>query len=151
MRAWFIRTLRGCQPADEAASAVLDRIPHGTTFEAEVITRRSRSGAWHRRYWALANLIASNCEQVEIEPGVVLPITDAESAHVAIKYLTGLYDSYVLEGGNVVRLLKSTAFDKMGPDEWSVYWQRVVRAVHERILPGIEIAAIEEEIAQVAS
>lgn len=144
------RSLNGCKPADEEASDVLKRIPMGTTFEADVVTRKTRSGAWHRRYWMLMSMIAENCEQVEIEPGVVLPITDAESAHVACKYLTGLYDSYAIKGG-VVRLLKSTAFEKMEAEAWEKYWVKLLRAVHMTILPGVEIAEVEDEIARLAS
>lgn len=150
MHIWLERTLNGCKPADEESSTVLKRIPLGTTFEADVKTRRPRSGAWHRRYWALMSMIADNCERVEIEPGVWLPITSSESAHVACKYLTGLFDSYAIKGG-VVRLLKSTAFDAMTLDEWTTYWQRLLRAVHEKILPGVEIPAVEEELARLAS
>ncbi len=150
MKAWLERTPFGCKPADEDSAAVLKRIPLGTTFEADVITRKSRSGAWHRRYWVLMSMIASNVEQVEIEPGVVLPIRDAEGAHVAIKYLTGLFDSYAVQGG-VVRLLRSTAFDKMGADEWAAYWPKVLDAIHQHILPGIDIPEVEQELARMAS
>jgi len=144
------RTLSGYQPADEDSAGVLKRFPVGTTFEIDVSTRKTRSGAWHRRYWCLMNMLAQNLEQVEVEPGMVLPIKDAESAHVAMKYATGLFDSYAIKGG-VVRLLKSTAFDRMEPDEWAAYWQRVLQATHEKFLPGVGVAEIEDEIAKVAS
>lgn len=150
MRVWLERSLNGCKPALEESAAVLKKIPLGTTFEADVITRKSRSGAWHRRYWVLMSMIAENCENVEIEPGVTLPITDSESAHVACKYLTGLYDSYAVKGG-VVRLLKSTAFDRMTGEEWERYWVKLLCAVHTKILPGVESGAIEDEIARLAS
>lgn len=150
MRVWLEKSLNGCKPADDESSAVLKKIPLGTTFEADVVTRRTRSGAWNRRYWVLMSMIAENCERVEVEPGMVLPITDSESAHVACKYLTGLFDSYAIKGG-VVRLLKSTAFDRMTGEEWERYWVKLLRAVHEKILPGVEPGAIEEELAKLAS
>lgn len=144
------RTPFGCKPSDAESEAVLKRIPIGTTFEADVITRKSRSTAWNRRYWLLMSMLASNLDHVEVEPGVVLRITDSESAHVAMKYCTGLFDSYVLEG-SVVRIVKSTAFDKMTPEEWAAYWVRVLDAVHAKFLPGVENRFIEEEIARMAS
>lgn len=150
MRIWLDRSLNGCKPSDEEAAAVLKKIPLGTTFEADVVTRRTRSGAWNRRYWVLMSMIAENCENIEVEAGMTLPITSSESAHVACKYLTGLYDSYTIKGG-VVRLLKSTAFDRMTNEEWERYWVKLLRAVHEKILPGIEPGAIEDEIAKLAS
>ena len=139
------RTLTGCVPCDEEAARVLKRIPAGTTFEADVVTRRSRSGAWHRRYWALMGMIASNVERIEIEPGQFMPVQDAEGAHTACKYLTGLYDSFAIQGG-VVRLLKSTAFDRMTAEEWAVYWRRLVDSVTTHVLPGVSNTDIENEL-----
>lgn len=150
MKAWLERTPFGCKPADEDSAAVLKRIPLGTTFEADVVTRKSRSAARNRRHWLLMSMIASNVESVEIEPGVRLPIRNAEDAHVAMKYLTGLFDSYAVKGG-VVRLLRSTAFDKMDADEWAAHWFRVLDAVHQHILPGIDMPHVEEELARMAS
>lgn len=150
MKLRLTRTLSGYQPADEDAAGVLKRFPIGTTFEVDVVTRKTRSGAWHRRYWALMNLLAQNLEQVEVEPGMVLPIKDAESVHVAMKYATGLFDSYAIKGG-VVRLLRSTAFDRMEPEEWERYWQRVLAATHERFLPSVELHELQDEIGKLAS
>ena len=150
MKVWLDRTPFGCKPSDEDSAAVLSRIPIGTTFEADVVTRKNRSGAWHRRYWVLCSMLASNLDRVEIEPGLVLPITDSESAHVALKYGTGCFDSYTIKGG-VVRLLKSTAFDRMDADEWAAYWRKVLDAVHTKFLPGVSSPMIEDEIARLAS
>jgi hypothetical protein len=150
VKAWLERTPFGCKPADDDSAAVLKRIPLGTTFEADVITKKSRSGAWHRRYWLLMSMLASHVEAVEIEPGVVMPIRSAEDAHAAIKYATGLYDQYVLETG-IVRVLKSTAFDKMDADQWAAYYPRVLDAVHQKFLPGVALLEVEAEIARMAS
>lgn len=150
MRCWLEKTLNGCRAADSESADVLKKIPAGTTFECDITTRKTRSGAWHRKYWVLMSMIAGNCEQIEIEPGAVMRVTDADSVHVAMKYLTGLYDSFAIQGG-VVRLIKSTAFDRMTPDEWAAYWPRVLDAVHQKILPGIALASVEDEIARLAT
>jgi hypothetical protein len=147
---WLTRTLMGCQPADADSEAVLKRYPLGTTFPADIPTRKTRSGAWHRRYWALMHMLGSNLDSVEVEPGLVLPIRNQDDAHVAMKYITGLFDSYALPGG-IVRIVKSTAFEAMTPDEWALYWTRVLDAVHQKFLPGIESSALEAEIAQLAA
>lgn len=150
MKVWLDRTPFGCKPSDAESEAVLKRIPIGTTFEADVVTRKSRSTSWNRRYWLLMSMLASNLDHVEVEPGLILPIRDSESAHVAMKYATGLYDQYVLEGG-VVRVIKSIAFDRMDADEWAAYWPRVLDAVHEKFLPGVEIPEMQNELARLAS
>lgn len=150
MKVWFIRTLTGCKPDDEASAAVIAKFPVGTSFEADVVTRKSRSGKWHRAYWALMGMLANNLDSVEVEPGLVLPITDAESAHVAMKYATGLYDSYAIEGG-VVRLLKSTTFERMDPDEWAEYYGRVRDAVIRVFLPGVDEVFLRDEIGKLTA
>jgi len=151
MRAWLTRTLAGCIPADADSAAVLKRIPVGTTFETDVITKQSRSTAFHRRYWLLVSQLAAHVDHVTIDSGVTLPVRCAEDMHVALKYLTGLYDQYVLEGAGVVRIIRSTAFDKMTAEEWAAHYQRVLDAVHQHVLPGVEIREVEEELGRLAS
>lgn len=150
MEAWVTRTLTGIAPADDDARKVFDKYALGTTFPIGISSRVTRSGQWHRRYWVLMTMLGDNLEQVEVEPGVVLPIRNKDDAHVAMKYATGLFDSYSLKGG-VVRIIKSTAFDAMTPDEWTTYWKKVLDAVHAVFLPGIAIASVEEEVARLAS
>lgn len=150
MKCWLERTPFGCRPADEDSAAVLKRIPLGTTFEADVITRKSRSTAWNRRYWLLMAMIASNVEEIEVEPKLVLPVRSSEDAHTAMKYMTGLYDTYAIEGG-FVRMLKSIAFDKMDADEWAAHWLKVLDAVHQKVLPQIDLPHVEAELARLAS
>lgn len=150
MEAWVTRTLAGLVAADDDTRKLIERHQVGTTFPVDIPSRLTRSGAWHRRYWVLCSMLSQNLEQVEVEPGVVLPIRTKDDVHVAMKYATGLYDSYALKGG-VVRVVKSTAFDRMTPDEWAAYWPRVLDAVHAKFLPGIELASVEDEIARLAS
>lgn len=150
MKLWFVKTMSGLAPADDDARAALKRFPIGTSIEVDVTTRKLRSLRFHRRYWLLMARIAENVDSIEIEPGVVLPVRNAEDVHVAVKYATGLFDQYAIEGG-VVRLLKSTAFDKMDFEQWAAYYPKVLDAVHRVILPGVNIAEIEQEIARLAS
>ena len=150
MEIYVTKTLMGLQPADDDARKAFDKHAMGSTFPVDVPVRVTRSGAWHRRYWVLMHLLGSNLDQVEVEPGMVLPIRNKDDAHLAMKYATGLFDSYVVNGG-VVRMVKSTAFDAMTPDEWAAYWKRVLDAVHRVFLPGIEGAALEDEIARMAA
>lgn len=150
MEAWVTKTLGGLQPADDGAKAAYERHAIGSTFPIDIPVRKSRSLPWLKRYWVLMHMLGSNCDSVEVEPGLVLPIKDKDDAHLAMKYITGLFDSYALPGG-FVRMVKSTAFDKMTPDEWASYWKRVLDAVHAKFLPGIDSAMLEDEIARLAS
>lgn len=151
MQTWVTRTETGIEPADEDARKAFDKHKVGTTFPIDLPVRATRSGAWHRRYWVLMHMLGTHCEQVEVEPGLVLPIRNKDDAHLAMKYCTGLFDSYVIQGGGVVRLVKSTSFDAMTPDEWGLYWKRVLDAVHQKFLPSIGLHHVEDEIARLAS
>jgi len=152
VKVWLERTLNGCRASDEASSNVLRKFPLGTSFEAEVITRRIRSSAWNRRYWLLMNLLSEHVERVELEEGWMWEIkNDPDRAHTAMKYITGLYDSFALDQGVIVRMLKSVAFDKMSPEEWADYWPKALDAVHQKFLRHVELSEIEDEIARLAS
>lgn len=146
MRIWLTRTLNGAVPDGEDAMRVFKRFPPGTSFECDVIASQHRSAKWNRRYRALCKLIASHTDRIDCGDGLVLPVHDQEGAHVALKYLTGLYDSYAIGPHGVVRLLKSTAFDKMSSEEWNVYWRRLVDAVQQHIMPGVSDSTIENEL-----
>jgi hypothetical protein len=150
MEAYVTRTLAGLVPADDDTRKLIERHKVGTTFPVDIPSRLTRSGAWHRKYWVLMSMLGSHCESVEVEPGLVLPIRNKDEAHVAMKYATGLFDTYALPGG-VVRLIKSTAFERMTPDEWAEYWPRVLDAVHAKFLPSISLRSVEEEVARMAS
>lgn len=154
MKLWLTRTLTGFVPADDDSAAVAKRVKIGTTIPADITTRNARSTQWHRRYWLLCSMLAANVESVEIEPGCAMPIHSADDMHTALKFLTGLCDTYTVERGNVRTLLRvprSTAFDRMDADEWAAHWNRVLDAVHQQILPGVEIVEVEQELARLAS
>ncbi len=150
MEIYVTKTLSGLQPTDEDARKAYDKHAMGSTFPIDMPVRTTRSGAWNRRYWVLMQMLGSNLDHVEVEPGIVLPIRNKDDAHVAMKYATGLFDQFVTQSG-IVRIVKSTAFDAMTPDEWAIYWKRVLDAVHQKFLPGIEGAALEDEIARMAA
>lgn len=147
---WVTRTMTGLAPADADAAKEIERHNIGTTFPIQMPTRVTRSGAWHRRYWVLMTMLADNLDQVEVEPGLVLPIRSKEDAHVAMRYATGLFDSFIVKGA-AVRIVKSTKFDSMTPDEWAMYWRKVLVAVHDKFLPGVALPTVENEIARIAS
>lgn len=150
MEAWVTRTLTGIAPADEEARKAFDKHAVGTTFPVDIPVRMTRSLVWHKRYWVLMTMLADNLDQVEVEPELILPIRNKEDAHLAMRYATGLFESFAVKGA-VVRIVKSTAFDAMTADEWTFYWKRVLDAVHAKFLPGVAMGSVEQEIARLAS
>lgn len=155
MRIWMETTLSGhLKPADDASLAVVKKLPVGTTVECEVITRKARSGQWHRRYWAMMSMIASNVPQVEVAPGAFMDIHDSEDAHTAMKLLTGHVHTYTVQLKNktsLLRIPKPTNFTDMDTEEWAAFYRKVLDAVHFHILPTVKLSYIEDEIARIAS
>lgn len=159
MRIWLTRTLSGWATGDTDSQRVLGKFPMGTTLEFDVKTRHARSGQWHRRYWLLMGRLAEAVPEVNIrelgddgEP-IMYPVQCADDVHTALKFITGLCHKHTLESGgqtHLLRIPKSTAFDKLTPDEWATYWPRVLDAVHQRILPGVS-QYIEDDLAKLAS
>src|SRR5687767_9664946 len=98
MEIWVTKTLAGIQPADDDAKAAFEKHKLGSTFPIDMPVRTTRSGAWHKKYWLLMTLLGNNLDQVEVEPGLVMPIRNKDDAHIAMKYATGLFDSYLLPG-----------------------------------------------------
>jgi hypothetical protein len=160
VRIWFTRTLSGCVAGDSESQRILGKFPLGTTFECDVKTRQVRSGPWNRRYWLLMGRLAEHVAEVNIREldddgdPIMLPVSDSESLHTAMKLICGLVDRYTITAGSethLVRVPKSIAFDQMDADEWAKYWPRVLDAVHQRVLPTVGNRFIEDDLARLAS
>jgi hypothetical protein len=104
--------------------------------------------------------LAEHVTQVNIRelgddsPPVMMPVSDAESLHTALKFICGLCEKYTIESGgetHIVRVPKSTNFQQMTPDEWAAYWPRVLDGVHQRVLPEVGSRFIEDDLARLAS
>lgn len=129
-------------PACETSEALVARLATGEAIEADWKTRNTRSVQWHRRYFALCNLIYQNCEEFR----------SVEDVHLQLKARAGLYDSLItLPNGTQAMLVRSIAFDNMTADEWAQAWPRLLDVVHQEILPGIELPEVEDEIARLAA
>ncbi len=81
-----------------------------------------------------------------------MPIASAEDLHTAIKLVTGHCHTHAVTGSRyILRIPKSTDFESMTADEWAEYYPKVLTAIHERALPQIEAADVEEDLARLAS
>lgn len=145
MRGYLAKMGRGFLPSGDEAARVHGRLDDGECALVKFI--RVRDMSMHRRYWALMTLCANNCERIELRPGAVMDVKSKDDVHTAIKIITGLYDTiHDVEGNPVAVLPKSTSFDEMTADEWMAYWPKVLDAVQEKVIPGVQIPAVETEI-----
>jgi len=158
MKVWLKRTAFGLIPDNEESAQQLAKIKPDTTIECEVVLRKARSLAFHRRYWALLKLLSENVERVNIATTELdewwMVINDVQDMHEAMKYLTGFYDRQVFrykEKTLIALKTRSIAFDAMDAEQFALYWKKVTDAVFQRVLPGVDSFALEEEVARLAS
>lgn len=131
----FTRTLTGLAPADDESRRVLARIPMGQTVRADV--HRPRRNKNLRRWWALCELLADNCEQFK----------SPDMAHEWLKIMAGHCQQIVSKStGEVFLIADSIAFSRLDEDQFQDVWVRAVKAVCEHLLPGVTEREIEEEI-----
>lgn len=161
MKTWITRTLSGWVPADDESRRVLGKFPLGTSIEADVKTRQSRSTAWNSRYWLLlSRLHEAGVSEVNIREldddgdPIPYPVSSAQDIHTAIKFICGLVHKHTVTSDGqtfLYRVPKSTSFDEMTPDEWAAYWPRVLDAVHQRVLDGVDAGYLQEDLMRLAS
>ncbi len=137
-------------PACETSEELTKRLESGECAEVDWKSRNTRSVKWHRKYFALCNMIYANCEGVDVQ-GTHVEFTSVEVVHMTLKAMAGLYDARIEIDGQVLLLIRSIAFDKMTADEWAAAWPRLMDVVHQKILPGIDRIEAENEIARMVS
>jgi hypothetical protein len=152
MRAFFAKRLDGSfVAACETSETYVRKVSPGEAIEVDLKTRNTRSVRWHRRYWALCNMIYQNVERITIA-GEVIEFNSVDKVHLTLKSLAGLVDGViVLPDGTRAYLIRSIAFDAMTADEWADAWKKMLDVVHQYILPSVAIASIENEIARIAA
>ena len=152
MRVFLRKRLDGAlAPACDTSELLTRKLTPGEAIEVDWKSRNTRSVKWHRRYFALCNLIFANCDGIDVN-GQRIDFSSVEAVHMSLKGLAGLYDAMiVLPDGTRAMLIRSIAFDKMTAEEWAMAWPRLIDVVHQRILPGICRMELENEISKLAS
>lgn len=133
------RTLSGLAAADDHARRYLSKIPPGSPVDAEVSQPRTEEGRrLFRRYWALMGIVAENTEQYG---------GSQKCASDHIKVLAGHCDTLVSKAtGEVYLRPKSIAWAEFEEPAFALFWDRVVLAICEHVIPGLTVPEIEEEI-----
>lgn len=152
MRVFLQKRLDGSLwPACEMSEKLSRKLSPGEAAEVDWKSRNTRSVKWHKRYWALCNLIYQNCEYITVG-GERIKVRSPQHVHLILKALAGMFDGMVnLPDGTRAMLIASIAFDAMTAEEWADAWFRIVTVVHTEILPGVSESDLENEIAKVAA
>lgn len=133
--ALFLRLPHGFVPAGEVAQKFFSKVKPGEVVRLE--PKRSRSLPWHRRYWALIALVAANTSYSKTQ------------VHNLYKLRCGCSMDIIERSGDVVTIPDSIAFDRMSPEEWADYWERVVAYTSE-LLPGVTSDVLMRQLGELA-
>ena len=128
--------LGSLRPTDSSGEDALRKIGNGEVVSIEV--KRPRNVRHHRMFWALMTIVHENMDEARY-PTV-------EDLVSAIKIAAGLRTRIVLPSGDVGFIPGSIAFHKMSQDEFSAFYDRVCDLICKHFLPGVESAALREEV-----
>ena len=134
MKAMLIKSdkgLRGATPADHDAWTKfrrrLETMKPGTWVRME--WARPRNGRFHRKFFALLQLVAENSETYNT----------TEKALVAVKLVTGHFDLMLHpETGEIMQIPRSISYDSMEQDEFDRFYSAAIDGVLQHILPHLD-------------
>lgn len=109
-------------------------LPAGKAL-AITVRQPRRSSRQNRLYRSLLGIVAENLDQ---------DVT-ADDLHEWMKMRLGLTSEVQQRNGEIVRVTKSVAFDKMEHAEFTAYFDRAKRLVTEHLIPGLNSEALERE------
>ena len=135
----FRKYLGSLKPADELAAEAVRKI--GAEEVVSVTIKRQRNVKFHRKFFALMNLVYQNQEHY--------PSLDIMIA--AFKVATGHCFPVIAKSDQTVMIPKSISFAKMDETEFEVFWDASVKIVIERFLPGVNRDDLEAEIMTMVS
>jgi len=135
MEVYLKRSIRGLEASDDASADVLRKIGQGDIVKVNIT--KPRNLVFHRKYWALVNLVWQNSDVYK----------SPEAVHVALKLAIGHYEVVCVRGtGEAVCIPKSIRFGSMDETEFAQYWTRCCDAIAKDFLPGTGPKELEEEI-----
>ena len=139
-RLCFVRTSAGFAPAEKRAQDWLEKIKIGQELLLDP-PKRTRSGPFHRLYWALVAKVWENLDERRAE---LYPTID--DLHEALKIAAGLRTRLEMPDGTIAYRAGSIAFDKMGADEFRAFYDRVCDLVSKHFLPNVSSETLKAEV-----
>ena len=130
----FRKAAKSLIPLDETAEAALSKIGIGDVVRIKGLTR-PRNPQHHRLYWALLGLAVDNSEMFE----------DTEQLHFMLKVATGHVREFINPDGQVFYEPKPTDFASMGQDDFNAYFDKCVKVICQRVIPGMSDEDLKAE------
>lgn len=116
---WLHRHGLALLPADDKATKAIKRLGEGELVQ--MMMERSRSPVWHRWFMGGCAAIAENSDE---------PMT-THTAKEALKLFAGHVDLVQSKTGEVYKVPRSIAFEKLTPDEWAELFPSLDQAARD--------------------
>lgn len=130
---YFVRTLGGLAPVDDASKEALNF--YGTGEVLRVKIHKDRNPRHHRLFFGLLNLVFQNQQRY----------LSQEALRFAITIQAGYVDEIRLSGDRVALKPKSISWGKMDQHEFSLFYQAALKAIPE-LLPELGTVDWEREL-----
>ena len=125
------RNLSGFEPAD---GAEMPHVKIGAVVKVKI--SQPRNAKHHRKFYALMNLVFQNQETYETLDDLVY----------AIKIATFHCKGYLKADGSTFYVPRSIAFHKMDQTQFNEFYDRVLRLICDRVIPGLGESDLKAEI-----
>lgn len=133
------RTLAGLIPADPRAADALRKIKEGQIIRATI--KRPRSVAHHRKLWVLLQMVVDATGRWP----------NAEALLTALKIHLGHCDIVQMPRGNRIPVPRSISFDAMDQHEFNTFYEDVVRAITQHVLPTLNDSQLKAQVEEALS
>ena len=143
VQSWRKMVIKGIPvavPADTTAETMLSKIAKDDIFLMK--SHRARNPQHHRKFFALLSKVHENLPD---EIRHLYPTTD--KLLLGLKIVLGYTETMIMPNGKIVEIPKSIAFESMDQTSFEIFWDRCLKVISEQLLPGIDDAELEAEIA----
>src|SRR3990167_7591673 len=132
-RAIFVKHLQSLRPTDEASEELLRHIGQGELVSVEI--KRPRHLGWHRRYFAMLQIVFANQSYYK----------SLDDLLDVCKLAVGHYRTVRTKQGDV-RIPKSISFASMDQTEFEAFYDRACDWVSQEVIPGLQRHDLDEEV-----
>ncbi len=126
MKIMLKKVAGGLVPSLPVDEEILSKWKFGSVLECEV--KKPRNSQFHRKFFALINVVYMNQEKYDIMDDLL----------VEIKLKTGHYQEHITTKGEVIYLPKSISFSRMDNDEFSLFYSKAVDVILKHFMPITE-------------
>lgn len=132
------KRLKMLEPIDDDGRRLLARMAPGRVVSVEI--KRPRNVLFHRKFFAMLNLILQNQEHyTSIDD--LLDVCKLRVGHVKV----------IQTKHGDVRVPKSISFAEMDETAFAEFYERAVDWMVAEVIPGLDKAALEQELMEFAA